>query len=56
MKSDIWIKKARLVCGGCEDVSEVTKEITLECFEAVVEAFDARHGGCAKQSRLPTGK
>lgn len=54
-KADVWIVRAKLQCGGCEDVSEIKRETTWAHFEEAVAAFEARHASCPKQGKLPEG-
>ena len=52
MKADIWVARARLQCGGCEDVAEIRKDVTWSTFVEAVAAFDKRHERCPKQGKL----
>lgn len=52
MDADIWIKKATLVCAGCEDERPVKKEVTSVTFDEIVSTFAQRHEDCAKQGKL----
>lgn len=52
MEADIWIKKATLICAGCEDERPVKKEMTAASFDEVRAEFAQRHADCPKQGKL----
>ena len=52
MNGDIWVARARLQCGGCEDVAEIRKDVTWSTFVEAVQAFDKRHERCPRQAKL----